>query len=74
MIKTCEYLDCDPLDQEAGGWGASDLRCSAEKARWEEDEGGRWRSKAHTGPLGRAGEGKDQQTWNISDWSECLWN
>lgn len=38
-------------------------------SRWE-DAGGRWKSKAHTGPQGRAGEGKDQQTWNISDLSK----
>lgn len=40
---------------------ASDLGCSVGTSHWE-DVGGRRRSKAHAGPRGRAGEGKDQQT------------
>lgn len=59
------YLDGGLLDQKTG-WVASDLGCSAGMSHWE-DLGGRWKSKARTGPRGRAGEGKDQQTWNISD-------
>lgn len=62
------YLGCDQLGQEAG-WGASDPADSAGTSQ-QEGWGGRWRSEAHTGPQGRAGEGKDRQTWNISDLSE----
>lgn len=58
-----EYLDGDLSDQKTG-WVALNPGCSAGMSHWE-DLGGRWKSKAHTGPrssVGGAGEGKDQQT------------